>query len=147
VQAIRDKQVTQDQVDKYLKGLTDVPLTAEKVNAMLGDLPEASQASLTFADSQPVTLRLRDGAADVTLHVQSYSSRNGVQRDVPMDIRAVYKIKVSGGQMIATRQGELEITPPGFKQGDKLDVQQTSARGALRGRFDEIFKPELKSTG
>ena len=147
VQAIRDKHISQAQVDNYLAGLVDFPLTAEKSNAFAADLPEESQATLTFADSRPVTLRFRDGTIDITLHVQAYSSRTGVERDVPMDIRAVYKVQVQGGQMVATRQGELDISPPGFKQGDKLDVQQTSARGALRGRFEDIFKQELKSTG
>jgi len=147
IQAVRDKQVTPDQVKTYLQGLAEDSLTAESVNAMLGDLPEESQATLTFADAQPVTLRFRDGTVDVTLHATAYSSRNGVERDVPMNIRAVYKLDSRGGQMVATRQGELDISPPGFKQGDRLDTQQTAARGALRGRFDDIFKPEFKSTG
>jgi hypothetical protein len=147
IQAARDKQVTPEQVKMYLQGLAEDSLTAEGVNAMLGDLPEESQATLTFAEAQPVTVCFRDGTVDVTLHATAYSSRNGVERDVPMNIRAVYKLENHGGQMVATRQGDLDISPPGFKPGDRLDTQQTAARGALRGRFDEIFKQEFKSTG
>jgi len=147
IQAVRDKQVTPEQAKTYLQGLAEDTLTAESVNTMLGDLPEESQATLTFAETEPVTVRFRDGTVDVTLHATAYSSRNGVERDVPMNIRAVYKLENRGGQMVATRQGDLDISPPGFKPGDRLDTQQTAARGALRGRFDDIFKPEFKSTG
>ncbi len=147
VAAIQAKQVTAVQAKDYLTPFAEMPYSAEQITAMLADLPEESQGAMTFAATQPVSVRFRDGTAAITLRAASYVSRNGVEKKVPMNVTAVYKLELAGEQLMATRQGELEIAPPGFKAGDRLDLEQTGARGTLRRRFEEIFRPEFTSTG
>jgi hypothetical protein len=145
--AINQKQLTAQQFDRFVHPLSKLPLTLDQTNAMLQNLPEESLGSMTLAESRPIIIRFRDGGFSVMLRSTAHSSRTGVERKLPMDISATYKVARNGGEMVATRQGEIEVNPPGHKQGDRLDVQQTAARRTLRTRFEEILRPEFKSTG
>jgi hypothetical protein len=102
---------------------------------------------MTLAAERPISVRFRDGGFSVTLRSTAHTSRTGVERKLPMDISATYKVAHNGGEVVATRQGEIEVNPPGHKPGDRLDVQQTAARRTLRTRFEEILRPEFKSAG
>jgi hypothetical protein len=145
--AIKQKQISADQFDRFIHPLSKLPITLEKVNDMINNPPEESLGSLTLAAERPVTVRFRDGGFSVTLRSTAHSSRTGVERNLPMDISATYKVVKNGGEVIATRQGEIEVNPPNFKPGDRLDVQHTAARRTLRTRFEEILRPEFKSAG
>ncbi len=147
VHAINDKQLSQAQYDSFLKPLLAEPVSLEQANAMFNDLPERSQGSLTFADVHPLSVKFGDNSVKITLHTVGHTSRTGVERPIPMDITVTYKFEFSGGTLVSKRQGEIEVSPPGFKSGDSLDVQQTTARRTLRTRFEDIFQAETKSTG
>jgi hypothetical protein len=145
--SIQQKQLTPQQFERFIKPLSRDPLTLDAANAMLQNLPEESLGSLSLAAGRPISIRFRDGGFSVTLRSTAHTSRTGVERKLPMDISATYKVAQNGGEIVATRQGEIEVNPPGHKQGDRLDVQQTAARRTLRTRFEEILKPEFKSAG
>jgi hypothetical protein len=145
--SIQQKQLTPQQFDRFIKPLSKDPLTLDAANAMLQNPPEESLGSLTLAAERPISVRFRDGGFSITLRSTAHTSRTGVERNLPMDISANYKVAHNGGEVVATRQGDIEVNPAGYKQGDRLDVQQTAARRTLRTRFEEILKPEFKSAG
>ncbi|MCC7086099.1 MAG: hypothetical protein IT427_13940 [Pirellulales bacterium] len=145
--AIQQQQLSAQQFERFIHPLSKGPLTLEEANAMLLHLPEESLGSLMLAPSRPVSVRFRDGGFSITLRSTAHTSRTGVERNLPMNISATYKLERNGGTVIARRQGEIEVDPPDFKPGGRLDIQQTAARRTLRTRFEEILKPEFKSTG
>lgn len=145
--AIKNRQLSAQQFERFIRPLSKLPLTLEQANQMVNNPPEESLGSLTLATERPITVRFRDGGYSVTLRSTAHSSRTGVERNIPMNISATYKVAMNGGEVVATRQGEIEVSPPDFKPGDRLDVQHTAARRTLRTRFEEILRPEFKSAG
>ena len=67
-------------------------------------------------------------------------------REFPaMDIWAAYRIESKGGLIRLTRDGDVQIYPPGFVPGggDKLTVSETSLRRILQKRFNKVFKDSI----
>jgi hypothetical protein len=145
--SIEQKEFTPQQFERFIHPISKAPLTLEGANTMLHNLPEESLGSLTLAAKRPLGLHFDDGILRVVIHSTAHSSRTGVVRNLPMDISVSYKVERKGGTITGTRQGEIEVNPPDYKPGDRLDIQQTAARRTLRTRFDEILKPEFQSTG
>jgi hypothetical protein len=103
--------------------------------------------SLTFAAPDPITLRIDDNQAAITVRGDAYTKGN--KRFEAMYITAHYKILPSHRGFKAIRQGELQIFPPGYVPGgsQKLAVRQIILRNMLSKRFDKILKPEVYSEG
>ena len=104
--------------------------------------------SITFASHAPVTVRIDEELASITIRGRRFAS--DVRRfDEPMNITARYRLSREAGVIKAVRQGELEIFPPGFKPnaGRQLPTRLIGFRNLLKHRFDKIFRPEIVSEG
>ncbi len=103
--------------------------------------------SLSFAAPDPITIRIDDNQAVVTVRGDAYTKGN--RRFDGMYITARYKIQESHRGFKAVRQGELQIFPPGYVPGgpQKLATRQIILRSMLSKRFDKILKPEVYSEG
>lgn len=121
---------------------------------MTGKLPkemteDADQEPWTilFADADPVTVSFDGNKASVVIRIASYLYRDS---ELPaMNVTAHYNLKLDNGKMTAVRDGDLDISPPGFDRtkGDKLSSKQTVVRRLLSKQFGKIFKPDYKSDG
>lgn len=104
--------------------------------------------SITFARQAPITVRIGQNLASITIRGLQFSS-DVRQFDEPMNITAHYRLGREAGAIKAVRQGELEIFPPGFTPGSgrRLPTRLIGFRNLLKHRFDKIFKPEIVSEG
>ena len=103
--------------------------------------------SLTFAAPDPITIRIDDNHAVVTVRGDAYTK--GSRRFDGMYITARYQIQQTGHGFKAIRQGDLQIFPPGYVPGgsQKLATRQIILRSMLSKRFDKILRPEVYSEG
>jgi len=104
--------------------------------------------SITFAAQAPVTVRIGQDSAAITIRGRQFAS--DVRRfDEPMNITARYRLSREAGAIKAVRQGELEIFPPGFapNAGRPLPARLIGFRNLLKHRFEKIFRPEIVSEG
>ena len=104
--------------------------------------------SITFARQAPITVRIGQDLASITIRGLQFSS-DVRQFDEPMNITAHYRLSREAGAIKAVRQGELEIFPPGFTPGSgrRLPTRLIGFRNLLKHRFDKIFRPEIVSEG
>jgi hypothetical protein len=107
--------------------------------------PDEPAWSMTFARLDPVTIELRDGELRVVLRGEKYTS--GDRSFEAMNIAATYKIERTDTGVRLVRQGDLVISPPGHKPGERLSAGQISLRRLLTRRFGNLFKPEIVTTG
>jgi hypothetical protein len=107
--------------------------------------PEEPAWSMTFARNDPVTIELQGGELRVVIRGQSYTS--GDRSFEAMNIAATYKIERTDTGVRLVRQGDLVISPPGHKPGERLSAGQISLRRLLTRRFGNLFKPEIVTTG
>lgn len=102
--------------------------------------------AITFADEQPVTVRFAEGQLQITIRGKRYMNE-GRQYEA-MNVTARYLIEKTPQGFRAVRQGDLDISPPGFVPGAgrQLSARQIALRNALRRRFarffEEIWEPE-----
>jgi len=122
----------------------------QKVIDLRGELPEALESdpdrdpwSITFARSQPVTVKFGDGQIEVTIRGQRYTSGDRDFR--AMNVTAVYKFEIDGPGIKLTRQGDLTIVPPGKPRA--LSGREITLKTLLEKRFGKLFEPEVKYEG
>mgnify|MGYP006268217983 FL=1 len=131
--------VTQDDVARIAKE------RGMKMPDSLGSDPDAEQKTwqITFAKYRPVTVAADDGRVKVTVRGDKFVSGD---RSFPgMDISAVYAFGQGPKGPVLVREGNVQISPPGFKSGDrKLTMQETSLRRILQKRFDKVFKDAVE---
>ncbi len=128
----------------------------QKVIDLRGSLPESLESdedrdpwSITFARSQPVTVKFTDGGIQITIRGQRYTS--GDQDFRAMNVTADYKISLAepdanglrGIKLV--RQGELTIVPPGEPR--RLSGREITLRTLLEKRFGKLFEPEVTYEG
>lgn len=103
--------------------------------------------SLTFADKEPLVLAVTgENEYRITIHGERYVS--GEDRIGAMNVSATYKISRDGNGSKLTRQGDLEINPPGYVKGEtKLSGKEVTWRRLLKRRFEKLFPEEAKSPG
>lgn len=103
--------------------------------------------SLTFADRDPVVLAVTgDNEYRITVRGERYNS--GDDRIGAMNVTATYKITREANGSKLTRQGDLEIDPPGFVRGEtKLSTKEVTWRRILRRRFEKLFPETATSPG
>ncbi|HEX5445543.1 MAG TPA: hypothetical protein VFW87_17080, partial [Pirellulales bacterium] len=102
--------------------------------------------SITFAQHDPVTLRIEQDAAMVTIRGREFASDLRTFR-TPMNVTARYRLRRERDALTAVREGELEIVPPGFTQGKRISPRLSTIRTLLKHRFEKIFTPEIASQG
>jgi len=132
--------------------ITDEGLRKEMIN-LTGKLPEKLKEkededpwSITFARRKPVTVAFDDDRFIVTIRGRRYTS--GEKSFMSMNVTAEYKLAKTKNGMIATRQGDLKIFPPGFVKGKtKLSIRQQTLRKILERRFGSLFEQKFESHG
>src|SRR5690606_27377205 len=80
-----------------------------------GEDEEDEAWSITFNADEPVKVTFGDDMFGIKIRGDQFTSDDKVYRG--MDITATYKIDRTGGKLLAVRQGELAIFPPGFVAG------------------------------
>ena len=133
------KVVTQDDVTRIAKEQN------LKMPDSLGSDPDAEQKTwaITFAKYRPVTVATSESRVKVTVRGDKFVSG---ERSFPgMDIAAVYAVGQGPKGPVLVREGNVQISPPGFKSGDrKLTMAETSLRRILQKRFDKVFKDAIE---
>jgi hypothetical protein len=122
----------------------------KRVIEMRGSLPDSLKSeedrdpwSITFARTQPVTVKFADGAIQITIRGQRYTSGDRDFR--AMNVTAVYKFQIDGPGIKLVRQGELTIVPPGEPR--RLSGKEITLRTLLEKRFGKLFEAEVKYEG
>jgi hypothetical protein len=122
----------------------------QRVIDLRGELPEALKSdpdrdtwSITFARSQPVTVKFGDGEIEVTVRGQRYTSGDRDFR--AMNVTAKYKFQIDGPGIKLTRQGDLTIVPPGKPRA--LSGREITLKTLLEKRFGKLFEAEVKYEG
>jgi hypothetical protein len=118
-----------------------------RVPPQLVDEEQREPWGITFANSQPITLRVVERTVTMTIRGRRFSS--GRRHFDPMNITASYRLENAGGAVKAVRLGELEIFPPGFVPGEgkTMPARLSTIRNLLKHRFERIFAPEIVSQG
>ena len=133
------KVITQDDVARIAKEQN------LKMPDSLGSDPDAEQKTwaITFAKYRPVTVATSESRVKVTVRGDKFVSGD---RSFPgMDIAAVYAVGQGPKGPVLVREGNVQISPAGFKSGDrKLTMAETSLRRILQKRFDKVFKDAIE---
>jgi hypothetical protein len=160
-QATMAVQVHESMVNNYsdglLSGRTLVQKDLDKLSLQLfGRRPpqltsdeERGPWSMTFASERPVTLRVDDGRASLTIRGRRFGSVDRTV-DTPLDVVAHYRLVRENGAAKAIREGDnIEVYPTGFVPGGGRRVSLRESRDAsfVRNRFDDFFTPEITSQG
>jgi hypothetical protein len=115
-----------------------------KMPESLGSDADQQPWAITFAKHRPISVSVADGR--LTFMVRGDKFVSG-ERDFPgMDIWATYAIGRSDRGFVLTRDGDVQIYPPGFKpgSGEKLSPAETSVRRILQRRFDKLLKSDIE---
>ncbi len=118
----------------------------------LGYLPEKMKGdddgkpwAITFAPRQPISVSFGDDAIKITLRGVRYIKGPDVYP--AMNVSAEYKIESSAQGVKAVRQGDIEVFPPDFVPGKKIDARRQTIRTLLAKRFDKVFEKEFIGKG
>jgi len=109
--------------------------------------PDEEPFSITFADQDPVTLGFKDGVVTFTVRGKAFTS--GDKAYDGMNITGHYKLEPTGHGLKATRQGDFQIYPPGFKPGtgERLALRQTVLKNILVKKFNKLLPTEVVREG
>lgn len=118
-----------------------------------GELPEKFQEkedqdpwSITFAKRDPITVSLDGNGFEITIRGSRYTS--GDRKYSAMNVHAAYTFALTAEGALFTRQGQVEILPPGFKEGeDRLSASQLALTKILEKKFVKVFSEEIKAEG
>ena len=122
--------------------------------SLLGEMPERLQPkpgeepfSITFADTNPVSLSFADDSATFTIRGKAFTS--GDKSYDGMNITGVYKLSSDGHGLKAVRQGDFDIVPPDFKRGSgqRLNTRQIVLKRILTEKFGKAFPAEIVRDG
>jgi len=106
--------------------------------------PAPEKRTLTFADQDPVALKLADGKVDFTLRAKHFT--RGEKNFEAMNIHMVYEIQLQEHGVKLIRQGKLDVLPPGYTGSpDDLPLGQALLSKLLQKTFDKMF-PEVVET-
>jgi hypothetical protein len=133
------KEFTGEELDDEFNRLIG-PLLGEIKTADVGD----KDFSITFAKERPIEFRFDEQKLTITLRGEDFTSGG---RDFDgMDTTAVYKLRKTDKGLIAERQGDLVIYPPGFRPGvDRLGAREKVLQQILDRKFSRVFKPSFES--
>lgn len=134
------KEFTGDELDDEFNRLVG-PLLGEVRTADVGD----KDFSITFAKEKPIEFQFHDQKLTIILRGEDFTSGG---RDFDgMDTKAVYKLRKTETGLIAEREGDLVIYPPGFRPGvDRLGAREKVLQQILDRKFGRVFKPTFEST-
>ncbi len=100
--------------------------------------------SITFAKDKPFEFHFYDQKFKITLRGEEFTS--GGREFLAMDTTAVYKLRKTETGLIAEREGNLVVYPPGYKPGQRLSASDKVLQELLVRKFGKVFKEtfELK---
>jgi len=109
--------------------------------------PDEEPFSITFADADPVTVGFKDGIVSFTVRGKAFTS--GDKAYDGMNITGHYKLETIGRGFKATRQGDFDILPPGFKRGsgERLALRQTVLKNILNKKFNKLLPEQIVREG
>lgn len=137
---IADRKFTDEEAKQAaIDLLGEVP---EKLRKEEDDLPW----SITFARREPLTMLFADGGFKLTLRGSAYTSG---ERSYPaMNMTVAYQIQQRDDGATLVRQGDLEILPPGFVEGEStLSAAQVALRRLIAKKLGKVFEPEIVGEG
>lgn len=132
----------------------DQPRIQLLAESILGKVPEGLKTnpdeepfSITFADVDPLTFDF-DGDV-ITFTVRGKGFTNGDKKYQGMNIAGRYKVAADGNGLKATREGDFQITPPGFVSGAgrRLTVGDTVIKSVLQKKFAKALPAEIVRPG
>jgi hypothetical protein len=134
--AVHDGTLTEAQFKKYLAGLSRDPISYADTKA----IPQNAQinySGMTFADSQPVSIKFAGNEVQLTLRVASFTQPrldNDGKRQVnqfPAEIYVTYKIAMNGGKATLTRvDGSYGVRPLG-QEDQNLSLRDRTRRSTM----------------
>jgi hypothetical protein len=132
------KTFTGEELDKEFNSLLK-PLMGEIKTREKDD----EQFSITFPKEKPWEFHFDKQTFKVTLRGKEFTASG---RDYDgMDTTAIYKVVKTPTGFNMERQGDLQIFPPGFKQGvDKVGAREQVLRKLLEKKFGQVFKPKFE---
>ncbi len=111
-----------------------------KLPKQLESDPDQEPWSITFARSQPVTIKFTDDRIEITIRGQKYT--RGERDFRAMNVTANYKITPYESSYRLVRDEKLEINPPGRTRLSGTDV---TLKPLLQKKFGKLFEPEIKA--
>jgi hypothetical protein len=131
------KKFTGEQLEKEFTTLLK-PITGDVKMMDVGDKP----FSITFPKEKPIEIHFEKQTVKVTIRGAEFTS--GDTEYDGMDTTAIYKLSKQGDGLVAERQGDLIIFPPGFVPGkDKLGAREQVLRKLLERKFGRVLKPKF----
>lgn len=137
---IADRKFTDEDAKRAaIDLLGEVP---EKLRKQQDDLPW----SITFTRREPLTMLFADNGFELTLRGSAYTSG---ERSYPaMNITVAYRLKQRDDGVTLVREGDLEILPPGFVEGQStLSASQVALRRLIARKLGKVFEPEIVGEG
>jgi hypothetical protein len=148
--------------ESFVNNLAAAQLSGQNLNqstlrtlgtSLFGSLPDASEVdetlgawSIEFAPTRPITIRLVDNSAQVTIRAQEFV--RGTMTYPGMDIVAKYRFEVVDGEFKAVRDGNIRILPPGYGEGDKpLPIPAAIVCDILDYWFGNVLTKEVVQKG
>ena len=131
----------------------DQPRIQLLAESILGEVPERLRPvegqepfSITFADTDPLTLSFKGDSVTFTVRGKAFTS--GERKFDGMHITGTYKLSSDGHGLKAVRSEDFDITPPGFQRGkDKLNTREIVLKRILQEKFGKALPPEIVRTG
>lgn len=124
------------------------------IESVAGEVPERLKPdadeepfSITFADNDPIAVGFKDGIVSFTVRGKAFTS--GDKSYDGMNITGHYKLENLPHGFKATRQGDFDILPPGFKRGsgEKLALRQTVLKNILNKKFNKLLPEQIVREG
>jgi hypothetical protein len=98
--------------------------------------------SITFPKDKPIEFHFYEQKFKITLRGEEFTS--GGKEYLAMDTTAVYKLSKTPTGLIAEREGDLVIYPPGFKKGQRLSASDKVLQELLMRKFANVFKDKFE---
>ncbi|MEZ6070491.1 MAG: hypothetical protein R3C10_09520 [Pirellulales bacterium] len=129
--------------EQFRRHLTDMfGDAADRFIAEAGDGDDANSTwAIQFADQQPLTVEFGDDQLTLKIRGQKFVS-NGRSYSA-MDVTARYQLVNDGDTVKAVRQGDLEILPPDYEPGKRLQVRQITLKQLLERRLGRMLTEEI----
>lgn len=132
--------------------MTDVR-ARDLVKELTGEVPEELEIrqdedpwSITFDRNQPLTVRFQDNQVVIAIRGRRFTG-GGQEVTSVMQIAATYSIQASDGRVKLVRQGELDVTYPDKREGDRLSIAELTNKTFMTGKFEGLFKEEILGEG
>jgi hypothetical protein len=123
------------------------------VTDLLGRLPERFKREegqppwiIVFAEERPIRVSVSDNMVTISLNVTRVEGTVSSRRR--WVITAKYVLEPIPGGLKAVRQGELEVAPPGYKEGDQIPGAAIGELRNIQRQFGtDLFEPEFIHDG